>query len=146
MRFREGELKTRRSATSCQNAYYDSPSWCKMLVSTTHQSLDLHTIAARRNNGRCGLEKLWEARLTDWLVRHSRPANWHRRYCIRRRQNRLDSAVFINSLRSHRAFRPRRKAFLFSLSVSVYTLQYDALLCCDFLWEQTLWERNFHWH
>ena len=115
MRFLEGELKTRRSATSCQNAYYDGPSWCKMLVSTTHQSLDLHTIAARRYNGGCNLDKWSEARLTEWLaVRHLRPAKWHRRYCIRRRQNRLDSASCVHwSLRSHRAFRPRWKGFYF---------------------------------
>ena len=51
---------------------------------------------------------------SDWLVRHLRPAKWHRRYCIRRRQNRLDSASCVHwSLRSHRAFRPRWKGFYF---------------------------------
>ena len=52
--------------------------------------------------------------LSDWLVRHLRPAKWHRRYCIWRRQNRLDSASCVHwSLRSHRAFRPRWKGFYF---------------------------------
>lgn len=113
MRFLERELKTRRSATSCQNAYYDGPSWCLWAL---HTNLWTYTLsrqdgimedAAWINDQRRG----W---LSDWLVRHLRPAKWHRRYCIRRCQNRLDSASCVHwSLRSHRAFRPRWKGFYF---------------------------------
>ena len=138
MRFLEGELKTRRSATSCQNAYYDGPSWCKMLVSTTHQSLDLHTIAARRYNGGCSLDRWSEARLTEWLASETfktckmTPPVLYSEMPEQTRQCWLCS--LISTIPSR--ISTEMKGFLFSLSFWVHTLHYDALLCCDFLWEK----------
>lgn len=149
MRFLEGELKTRRSATSCQNASYDGPSGGAKCLWALHTNLWTYTLsrqdgimedAAWIDDQRRG----WQS---DWLVRHLRPANWHRRYCIRRCQNRLDSASCVHwSLRSHRAFRPRWKGFYFRWAFEYILCTMTPCFAATFYERKTLWERNWHWH